>query len=65
MEFLLGLIGLSLLAPVVTGSQIGAIIGISLGASPRRLLVFMSLGGLLWAIIFGVLISLGVAAVQQ
>lgn len=60
-----GLVGLSLLAPVVTGSQIGAIIGISLGAPPRRLFVFMSLGGLLWAIVFAVLISLGVAAVRQ
>ncbi len=60
-----GLIGLALLAPLTTGSQIGAIIGMSLNAPPRRLFVFMSLGGLLWAIIFGVLISLGVAAVQR
>ncbi len=58
-----GLIGLALLAPVTTGSQIGAIIGLSLNAPPRRLFVFMSLGGLLWAVIFGTLIALGVAAV--
>ena len=43
------MIGLALLAPVTTGAQIGAIIGISLNAPPRRLFVLMSLGGLLWA----------------
>jgi uncharacterized membrane protein len=60
-----GLIGLALLAPVTTGSQIGAIIGLSFNAPPRRLFVMMSLGGLLWGIIVAVLVSLGVAAVQQ
>ena len=60
-----GLIGLALLAPVTTGAQIGAIIGMSLNAPPRRLFVLMSLGGLLWAVIFAALISLGVAAVGR
>lgn len=59
-----GLVGLALLAPVTTGAQIGAIIGISLNAPPRRLFVLMSLGGLLWGIIVAVLVALGVAAVQ-
>lgn len=60
-----GLIGLALLAPVTTGAQIGAIIGMSLNAPPRRLFVWMSLGGLLWAAVFAALISLGVAAVSS
>ena len=60
-----GLIGLALLAPVTTGAQIGAVIGISLNAPPRRLFIFMSLGGLLWGIIVAVLVSLGVAAVKR
>ena len=60
-----GLIGLALLAPVTVGAQIGAVIGISLNAPPRRLFVLMSLGGLLWGIIIAVLVSLGVAAVQR
>ncbi|MCC6805588.1 MAG: small multi-drug export protein [Anaerolineae bacterium] len=60
-----GLIGLALLAPVTTGAQIGAIIGMSLNAPPRRLFVWMSLGGLAWAVIFAALISLGVAAVNS
>jgi hypothetical protein len=59
-----GMIGLAILAPVTVGSQIGTIIGISLNAPPRRLFVLMSLGGLLWAILFTVAIKLGVAAVQ-
>lgn len=59
-----GLIGLALLAPVTTGAQIGAIIGMSLNAPPRRLFVAMSLGGLAWAAVFAALISLGVAAVN-
>lgn len=59
-----GVIGLALLAPVTTGAQIGAIIGMSLNAPPRRLFVWMSLGGLLWAVIFAALILLGVAAVS-
>lgn len=58
-----GLIGLALLAPLTTGAQIGAIVGLSLNAPPRRLFILMSLGGLLWAVIFGMLIALGVAAV--
>lgn len=60
-----GLIGLALLAPVTTGAQIGAIIGMSLNAPPRRLFVWMSLGGLLWSVVFAALISLGVAAVSS
>ncbi len=60
-----GLIGLALLAPITTGSQIGAVIGLSFNAPPRRLFVYMSLGGLLWGVIIVVLVSLGVAAVQQ
>ncbi|MBI1256957.1 MAG: hypothetical protein GC204_05760 [Chloroflexi bacterium] len=60
-----GLFGLALLAPITTGAQIGAVIGISLNAPPRRLFVLMSLGGLLWAVIVAVLVSLGVAAVKR
>ena len=44
-----GLIGLSLLAPVTTGSQIGALIGLSLGVPPRKLIIGMALGAALWS----------------
>lgn len=60
-----GLYGLALLAPVTVGAQVGAIIGLSLNAPPRRLFVLMALGGLLWAVVFALLISLGVAAVGR
>ncbi len=46
-----GLIGLSLLAPVTTGSQIGAAVGLSLGISQRRLIAGMILGAGLWAVL--------------
>ena len=59
-----GLIGLSLLAPVTIGSQTGAAIGLLFGASPRRLMIGMSLGGALWAIIITVAVLLGVSGAK-
>ena len=59
-----GLIGLALLAPITTGAQIGAAMGMALNAPARRLFLLMSLGGLLWAILFAVAISLGIMGVQ-
>lgn len=58
-----GLIGLALVAPMTTGAQIGAIIGLSLNAPPRRLFVLMSLGGLLWGVVITAAFALGIAAV--
>src|SRR3954454_22552571 len=46
-----GLVGLSLLAPITTGAQIGAIIGLSLGVPPRRLIVGMAIGAAIWGAI--------------
>lgn len=60
-----GVIGLALLAPVTTGAQIGAAVGMALNASPRRLFLLMSVGGLLWAALFAAAISLGIMGVQQ
>jgi hypothetical protein len=59
-----GLIGLSLLAPLTTGSQIGAAIGLSLGVTPRRLIFGMAIGGAIWAAIITSAIMLGVSGVQ-
>jgi F0F1-type ATP synthase assembly protein I len=44
-----GLIGLALLAPITVGAQLGAVIGLSLGAKPLRLVVAMTLGAALWS----------------
>lgn len=59
-----GMIGLALLAPITTGAQIGAAVGIALNAPPRRLFLWMSLGGLLWAVLLALALSLGILGVQ-
>lgn len=58
-----GLIGLSLLAPMTVGSQVGAVIGLSLGAKPVRLAVMMTLGAALWSIVLTLAVIAGVVAV--
>ncbi len=42
--------GLALMAPITVGSQIGALIGLTMGVPPRRLCVAMAFGALLWTI---------------
>jgi hypothetical protein len=59
-----GLLGLALLAPVTTGAQIGALIGLSLGAPPRKLIGAMSLGAALWGAAITLAVVLGAAAVR-
>ncbi len=59
-----GLIGLALLAPVTTGSQIGAAIALSLDAPPRRVFVAMTLGACLWCAVLALAIQFGLVAVQ-
>lgn len=58
-----GLPGLGLIAPVTTGAQIGALIGLAFNASPRALLLWMTLGGFLWALALTLLISAGLVSV--
>lgn len=45
-----GLVGLGVAAPMTVGAQIGAVFGIVLNASPRRLCLAMSFGALAWSI---------------
>lgn len=59
-----GLPGLALLAPVTTGAQIGAVIGLTFDVPPARLLLWMTFGALVWAIVLTVAISLGILGVQ-
>lgn len=56
-----GLAGLGLLGPMTVGAQIGALLGLSLDASPRRLLLWMSAGALAWSLLLTVLAALGLA----
>ncbi len=60
-----GVIGLGLLAPITVGAQIGAILGLSLNAPPRRLLLWMAIGALLWSILVAIAASLGILGVQS
>jgi hypothetical protein len=54
-----GLPGLGLIAPVTTGAQIGALIGLALNASPRSLILWMTLGALVWTVVLTLAISAG------
>lgn len=60
-----GVIGLGLLSPLLTGAPLGAAIGVSLGASPRRLILWMSIGILIWTVILTAISTLGYAGFQM
>ncbi|MEZ4670996.1 MAG: small multi-drug export protein [Anaerolineae bacterium] len=59
-----GLIGLSLLAPVTVGAQIGALLGISMGVKPRSLLIGLSLGVVVWCVGIMLAVMLGLNVIQ-
>ncbi|MCA0457768.1 MAG: small multi-drug export protein [Chloroflexi bacterium] len=59
-----GLIGLSLLAPVTLGAQIGALIGLSLGVKPRALVIGLSLGIIPWCVVISAAVALGLQVVR-
>jgi Putative small multi-drug export protein len=59
-----GLIGLSLLAPVTVGAQIGALLGLSLGVKPRALFIGLSLGVIVWCVAIMLAVLLGLNVIQ-
>ena len=59
-----GLIGLSLLAPITLGAQIGALLGLSLGVKPRPLVIGMALGISVWCVGIGTAVALGLQVVR-
>ena len=56
-----GVIGQGMLSPLITGATLGAAIGISLGASPKRLLFWMSIGIVFWTILLTAISTFGFA----
>jgi membrane protein YqaA with SNARE-associated domain len=54
-----GVIGWGLLAPLLVGSPLGAAFGLALGAPPRRLLVWLAAGSVLWSAVFSIVSALG------
>jgi hypothetical protein len=59
-----GLLGLSLIAPLTTGAQIGAALGLSLGIPPRKLVIGMSLAGAVWVTLAIIAVMLGIVGTQ-
>ena len=60
-----GLIGLSLLAPVTVGAQIGALLGLSMGVKPRSLLIGLSLGVVVWCVAIMLAVMLGLNVIRR
>lgn len=59
-----GVIGLGLLAPLTVGAQIGVILGLTLNAKPRPLLIWMIVGGVVVGAVLTALLALGLLAIN-
>ena len=59
-----GVIGLGLLSPLITGALLGAAVGISLGAAPRRLMLWMCVGIVIWSALLTAIAALGMEGLQ-
>ncbi len=60
-----GVIGLGLMAPLLTGVPLGAAIGLVLGASSTRLMFWLGVGTLVWSIGFTLAGILGLAGFRH
>jgi len=60
-----GVIGLGLLAPVVTGVPLGVALGIAFGVPTRTLMFWSSFGAILWGVCITAGIALGIAGVEN
>jgi hypothetical protein len=59
-----GVVGLGLLAPVVTGAPVGTALGLTLSVPPRRLWIWMTAGAALWSITLTIAALLGVVGMH-
>ena len=59
-----GVAGLGLLAPVVTGTPLGAALGMALGAPTGKLLLWMSVGIAAWSVALTAAGTLGLSGLQ-
>ena len=60
-----GVIGLGLLAPLLVGAPLGAAIGIALGAPAKRLMLWIIVGIIGWAVLLTTAGVLGLAGIQD
>ena len=59
-----GVVGLGLLAPLLTGAALGTALGMALGARTGRLLLWMSIGIILWSGGLTLAIALGLGSIE-
>jgi hypothetical protein len=57
-----GIPGLGFLSPLLAGAPLGAAIGISFGAEPRKLFIWMTIGIIFWSAVLTVAAALGLSA---
>lgn len=57
-----GIPGIGFLSPLITGAPLGAAIGISFGAEPRKLFVWMTIGIVFWSSVLTTAAALGLNA---
>ena len=60
-----GVVGLGLLSPLIFGAPLGAAVGIGLGAQKNSLLIWMSIGIILWSIGLTVAGSTGILTLEN
>ncbi len=60
-----GVMGLGLLAPLLVGTPLGTVLGVTLGAPSRRLLLGMALGIAVWSTLLTIAGTVGLAGVQS
>ncbi len=59
-----GVVGLGLLAPLLTGALLGAALGLAFGVPAKRLLLWMGIGIVLWSTVLTAVGALGVAGIK-
>ncbi|MEK8131655.1 small multi-drug export protein [Paenibacillus filicis] len=60
-----GIPGIGFLSPLITGAPLGAAIGISFGADPRKLFVWMTIGIVFWSAVLTTAAALGLHAFSR
>lgn len=55
-----GIIGLGLLSPLLFGAPLGAAIGVGIGAPKNKLLIWMTIGIIIWTIILVIAVNQGI-----
>lgn len=60
-----GVVGLGLLAPLITGAPLGAALAVTLGAATRRLVFWMGVGIALWSALLTAAGALGFAGAEK